>query len=227
MEAIMKEYCELVNFLGKVMGQDYEIVLHDLTNMDNSVVAVANGHVSGRKLGSPMNENGLRLIKSEAWKEHQEFIRYRGYSKKTDRLLCFTRFVMNEAGEPIGMLCINYDYDANQKLLDRLAGQLGIAALPDEVESEKIFQKDTEKFPDSMEEVVYAICNNVMAEVAVPADRLSQEEKIAIVEKLDAKGVFLFKGAVSLVAGRLQTSEATIYRYLSKISRTGGKAGLQ
>ena len=46
-------------------------------------------------------------------------------------------------------------------------------------------------------------------------------------EKLDGKGVFLFKGAVALVAGRLQTSEATIYRYLSKINRAGGKNGLQ
>ena len=47
MDSIMQEYCELVGFLGKVLGQDYEVVLHDLSNMDNSVVAVANGHVSG------------------------------------------------------------------------------------------------------------------------------------------------------------------------------------
>ena len=51
MEPIMKEYCELVGFLGKVLGQDYEIILHDLSNMDHSVIAVANGHVSGRKIG--------------------------------------------------------------------------------------------------------------------------------------------------------------------------------
>ena len=70
-----------------------------------------------------------------------------------------------------------------------------------------------------MEEVVYGICNQVLSEATVPVDRLSQDEKIAIVEKLDGKGVFLFKGAVALVAGRLQTSEATIYRYLSKINR--------
>ena len=69
MEPIMKEYCELVGFLGKVLGQDYEIILHDLSNMDHSVIAVANGHVSGRRIGSPMNENGLRLIRSGAWKD--------------------------------------------------------------------------------------------------------------------------------------------------------------
>ena len=227
MDPIMKEYCELVGFLGKVLGQDYEIILHDLSNMDHSVIAVANGHVSGRRIGSPMNENGLRLIRSGAWKDNPEMIRYRGYSKKSNQLLCFARFIRNQEWEPIGMLCINYDYTNSQKLVDSLTEQLGIASLPDQAESEKYFKSDTEKFPDNMEEVVYGICNQVLSEATVPVDRLSQDEKIAIVEKLDGKGVFLFKGAVALVAGRLQTSEATIYRYLSKINRAGGKNGLQ
>ena len=96
MEPIMKEYCELVGFLGKVLGQDYEIILHDLSNMDHSVIAVANGHVSGRRIGSPMNENGLRLIRSGAWKDNPEMIRYRGYSKKSNQLLCFARFIKNQ-----------------------------------------------------------------------------------------------------------------------------------
>lgn len=125
------------------------------------------------------------------------------------------------------MLCVNYDYTNSQKLVDSLTEQLGIASLPDQAESEKYFKSDTVKFPDNMEEVVYGICNQVLSEATVPVDRLSQDEKIAIVEKLDGKGVFLFKGAVALVAGRLQTSEATIYRYLSKINRAGGKNGLQ
>ena len=116
---------------------------------------------------------------------------------------------------------------ADGMVVDSLTEQLGIASLPDQAESEKYFKSDTEKFPDNMEEVVYGICNQVLSEATVPVDRLSQDEKIAIVEKLDGKGVFLFKGAVALVAGRLQTSEATIYRYLSKINRAGGKNGLQ
>lgn len=171
MEPIMKEYCELVGFLGKVLGQDYEIILHDLSNMDHSVIAVANGHVSGRRIGSPMNENGLRLIRSGAWKDNPEMIRYRGYSKKSNQLLCFARFIKNQEGEPIGMLCINYDYTNSQKLVDSLTEQLGIASLPDQAESEKYFKSDTEKFPDNMEEVVYGICNQVLSEATVPVDR--------------------------------------------------------
>ena len=48
-------------------------------------------------------------------------------------------------------------------------------------------------------------------------DRLTMEEKIRIVESLHHAGIFYMKGAVSEVAAQLGSSEATIYRYLSKL----------
>ena len=54
----------------------------------------------------------------------------------------------------------------------------------------------------------------------VPVDRLTQEEKMKVVEQLNNKGVFLLKGAVSEVARQMASSEATIYRYLSKLNKT-------
>ncbi|MEG1943346.1 MAG: helix-turn-helix domain-containing protein, partial [Angelakisella sp.] len=50
-------------------------------------------------------------------------------------------------------------------------------------------------------------------------DRLTQEEKMHIIELLDQKGVFMLKGAVGYVAEKLCCSQASIYRYLSKINR--------
>ena len=43
------------------------------------------------------------------------------------------------------------------------------------------------------------------------------EEKIRIVENLHRAGLFSMKGAVSEVAAQLGASEATVYRYLSKL----------
>ena len=43
------------------------------------------------------------------------------------------------------------------------------------------------------------------------------EEKIRIVESSHHAGIFYMKGAVSEVAAQLGSSEATIYRYLSKL----------
>ena len=62
---------------------------------------------------------------------------------------------------------------------------------------------------------------NAIAEVTgsagLPPDRLTMEEKIRIVESLHHAGIFYMKGAVSEVAAQLGSSEATIYRYLSKL----------
>lgn len=52
---------------------------------------------------------------------------------------------------------------------------------------------------------------------ALPPDRLTMDEKIRIVEDLQQAGIFYMKGAVSEVAAQLGSSEATIYRYLSKL----------
>ena len=53
----------------------------------------------------------------------------------------------------------------------------------------------------------------------LPADRLTYSEKLMVMKKLEEKGVFLFKGAIPEVARQLAISEATAYRYLSKIER--------
>ena len=36
-----------VQMLGTVLGRTTEVVLHDLTRPEHSVIAIANGHVSG------------------------------------------------------------------------------------------------------------------------------------------------------------------------------------
>ena len=44
---------------------------------------------------------------------------------------------------------------------------------------------------------------------------MTTSEKIEIVKSLDKKGIFNLKGSVGELAKRFNTSEKTIYRYLS------------
>ena len=59
---IMLYYMKLVEFLGVVLGPSYEIVLYDLRREDKSIIAIANGHISGRSVGAPLTESALRSI---------------------------------------------------------------------------------------------------------------------------------------------------------------------
>ena len=54
---------------------------------------------------------------------------------------------------------------------------------------------------------------------AIVRERLTQEDRLSIVERLNNSGLFQLKGAVGEAAQYLYCSEASIYRYLSKISK--------
>ena len=41
---ILQHYIKLTEFLGKALGPDYEVALHDLTRKDRSIIAIANNY---------------------------------------------------------------------------------------------------------------------------------------------------------------------------------------
>src|SRR5690606_3464091 len=51
---VMEILKPVVELMGKVLGPNVELVLHDLTQPSASVVAIANGHVTARGVGSPI-----------------------------------------------------------------------------------------------------------------------------------------------------------------------------
>ena len=77
---------------------------------------------------------------------------------------------------------------------------------------------------DSLEDFTFDVLekyiNECMQNMGVPsyvhAERLKVEEKIRVVKYLQDKGTFKVKGAIALVADKLDVSEPTIYRYLKK-----------
>ena len=73
-------------------------------------------------------------------------------------------------------------------------------------------------YPTSIAGATASIVSQVVADYPVEVDRLTQDEKMEIMDILNRKGVFLLKGSVSHVAQALHSSEASIYRYLGKLN---------
>ena len=65
---ILKPYKILVDFLGKALGPDYEVVLHDITSEPGQIVAIANSHISDRKIGSPTANDALQMLAANSYK---------------------------------------------------------------------------------------------------------------------------------------------------------------
>lgn len=208
MDARLEPYRTLVSFLGEALGPDYEVVLHDLTSEEGTIAAIVNNNISGRTEGAPLPNMALRFIHGKVYEKQPYVAGYQGASQAKGRLRSSTMFI-KDGSELIGMLCINFDAAKYSRMAQELLSLCGAHQEPSP-------SVGVENFVSSLPDAVQAAITDVTGS-ALPLDRLTMDEKIRIVEDLQQAGIFYMKGAVSEVAAQLGSSEATIYRYLSKL----------
>lgn len=215
---VIHRYALLVEFLGRMLGPDYEIALHDLSCKQPSIVAIANGNISGRTIGAPLTNVAMQLIAEKAYLTHDWKLNYRGLAANGKVLRCSTLFLKDERGALIGLLCINFDDSRYRELSEKIFS----LCHPDEYVARNIAISATESteqetFYNSISAATEDAFLAVTSNANIPTDRLTQAEKLKIIQLLDTKGVFMLKGAIPMVAKRLSCSQASVYRYLSKI----------
>ncbi len=211
-------YIPLVEFLGKAMGPHCEVVLHDVSSPENSIIAIANGHVSGRSVGGPLTDLVLKVMK-DGLRGHQPFIsNYNARLKNNATCRSGSYFIKDANDQIIGVLCVNLDISKlmeTRKFIDELIGVQEPASFPAAPIAETI--DVFENLPESIDDVLNAIIDKVLKEFPVSPERMSVEEKMDVVKRSNEHGLFLLKGGLSELAKRMQLSEATIYRYLNKV----------
>lgn len=226
----IKKYVSLVNFLGVVLGPNYEIILHMIENGSTHIEAIVNNHISGRSIDAPLTGLALKLIKEKVYLQCDYFTNYKAISKKGHNIVGSTFFIKDENNKLEGLLCINTDYTEYEELSKRILQLANINLL------ERDFSKDKSQFIGLDEkyhiknsgdgDVVEIFSNNIDDIIAESIDPeilkkstlLNQKGKIQFVETLENKGVFQLKGAVAHVANVLDISEPSIYRYLRIIN---------
>ena len=189
MYSLLKPYEAIVDFLGEALGDNVEIALHDLTSPEQEVVALANGHISGRTVGAKLSNLSIHYLETKQYLNNDYVVNYKTAGPDGKLLKAATYFIREEGREmPIGMLCINVNiYNITSPL----------------------------------DEMVDKYIKECLTEMGIPSyvlvERLKVDEKIRVVKYLQAKGTFKVKGAIALVAEKLDVSEPTIYRYLKKM----------
>ena len=208
-----KGYIELVDFLGECFGDNVEVVLHDLRDLEHSVIAISNGHITGRSVGAPLTMFAVNKIHNRKDGDTNRIMNYSGTAQNGNPMRSSSFFIRNAMDEIVGMLCINIDISEYQKAEETLR-KLCFRDIPQK--DEKTSSDALEYFPTSMSVMVGQALHEVLAEENIQVGRLKSAEKIRIVGSLQQKGLFQMKGAVSELAVQLQTSESTIYRYLKQ-----------
>jgi len=204
---ILKGIIPLVDGIANTFGKNCEVLLHDIRNPQSSVIAIANGHITGRSIGSPMTEYGLATLRSGQF--DKPIVNYRKKTRDGRILKSSSLFIKDENGKLIGFLCINYDISEltiARNIINNLANVI----------EETDFSEEDECFGNTVNEMLSSIVNKALESVGKPVAFISKEEKVNIVQMLDEKGVFLIKGAIDYVAKVLCVSRYTIYNYLDE-----------
>ncbi|MEZ3486651.1 MAG: PAS domain-containing protein [Lachnospiraceae bacterium] len=225
---ILQQCIHFVEFLGNALGQDYEVVLHDLDSDPPAIAAITNGHISGRTIGSPVTDAALQMLSARAYEANDYVCNYKGITEDGHILRSSTMFLKDSSGKPIGLLCINFDDSRFQELQGTLLSTIHPGDFL-EPETERVsppIPKDasvpaptavTESFPVDISSLMQKIFDDATVSLPTSIDRLNQYERKEIIEKLNEQGLFQLKGAISFVAKKFSCSTATIYRYLSEI----------
>ena len=220
-DALKSQYSLIVEFLGKALGPDFEVVLHDTEDHINSIVAIANGHISQRAVGGPLTNLGLEVISNDSYKDQLYKLNYNGISKDHRILRSSTMFIKDDEKNIVGMLCINFDdrryKDISDQILKLCHPDILIENNNAYESVESLVSNAGEIFYDSAAEDTDTVIKNYLNQHNISIGRLVQKDRINIVQILNQKGIFKLKGTVRAVAKRLGCSEPTIYRYLNKL----------
>ncbi len=212
------EYIILAEFLGKTLGPEYEIVLHDINGDEHSIAAIFNGSISGRSMDGPQADQTFKYIKDQTISKNDYIINQKGVENNNKVVRSSSLFIKDENNKLSGMLCINFNGSKYINLAKQILKMTGMenASIENEYLNNSI--SIIENISSSISEATDNAVKSSLENSFMPVDRLNQEEKIEIVRDLESKGVFMLKGAVSEVAEKLSVSEATLYRYIRIVS---------
>ena len=224
-EQLLLHYTRLVEFLGHVLGPDYEIILHEILPEQSRVAAIANGGISGRDVGAPITNAALRMIMQKQYESNNYIINYTGQLSNGKTLRSSTMFI-KDGGKLVGLLCVNFDDSRYRAISDHILKLChpglfvtDVLAQPlPESEDDMSARSSPEKFRNSADAVALDAINRELERMGVTPGHLTHSERLQVITSLESAGIFLLKGAIKSAAAALGCSTASIYRYLSQIN---------
>jgi predicted transcriptional regulator YheO len=213
---ILDSYKTTVDGLAAYYGDAFEIVLHDLTDLDHSVIKIANGFHSGRKEGAPITDLALSLLEEiqednvPAARELQDdqarfYSVYVSASKYGKPVRSTTMMIFGEKKKAIGLLCINLYLDSP---ISSLLQNFSLAS-PGQFMKENFTSESDELIAKALEKVK----SDVAGDGTIPASRRNKK----IVALLYYQGIFKLKNAVQAISADLGISKNTVYMHIRSL----------
>lgn len=196
----------VVEAVATLFGSNCEVLLHSLEDLSNSVIKIANGHVTGRSVGSPVTDLGIKTLKEANAGSSDVVGSYFSKTSAGKTLKSVTALIRNRQ-KPIGLLCINVDLSVPlEEVLRTFAFDWNSPG-----------SESPENFAMSSEELIHVSLDKAIEKMSRERQISANTRNKRIVQELHQQGIFDIKGAVDVVAKELGVSRYTVYNYLREI----------
>lgn len=208
MKAHEIDFCaKLARGIAKQFGSGCEVVVHDLYPADpeHSIVALENGHVTGRKLGDGPSQVVWEALKADP-KTLDDRLAYLTRTEDGKILKSSTIFIRDEDDRVVGVFGINYDITLMKALEDQL--RLFTSTEDEAQEPQTIIHNVN----DLLEELI----KQSVKLVGKPVALMNKEDKVNAIRFLNNSGAFLITKSGQRVCNFFGISKYTLYSYIDE-----------
>ena len=199
---------QLAKALAKQFGPNCEVVVHDLesNDPDSSIVAIENGHVTGRKVGDGPSHIVLEALRGEDPSVLQDHFCYLTKTKDGKILKSSTVYIRDDDGVPVGIFAINYDITLMLAMEETLR-QFTDTDQP---------QKEPEPISRNVGDLLDELVDQSVKLVGKPVPLMNKEDKVKAIRYLNETGAFLITKSGDKVCKFFGISKYTLYSYIDE-----------
>lgn len=194
-------------------GSNCEVVVHEVSNRStsSSIVAIENGHVSGRALGDGPSQAVLEQLGSEELCP-EDHLCYLTRTPDGKLLKSTTIYIPDARGRVGAILGINLDISS------LVMAQQAIASMTSTMSRE---QEAPTKISHNVNDLLDDLIEQSDRLVGKPVALMTKEDKVRAIQFLNDHGALLITKSGDKIANHFGISKYTLYSYLDV--KTGGK----
>lgn len=197
---------QLAKALAAQFGPQCEVAVHDLTHgYESTIIAIENGHVTGRHIGDGASEIALAAIKAKT--NVEDNLNYLTRTQDGRLLKSSSIYIRDENEVVIALLSINYDITAISHASSILTQFIG-------TNSPKTSEGKIETIFSNVNDLLDQLIEESVEQVGKPVALMTKEDKIRAIHYLDGKGAFLIKKSGDKISKYYDISKYTLYNYM-------------
>ena len=198
---------QLARGVAGQFGSNCEVVVHDLASHDpeHSIVAIENGHVTGRRVGDGPSPLVLEELRGDPGRLQDRLCRLTR-TRDGKMLKSTTLYLRGEDGTAVGLFCINYD------ITFMLAVENQLKQFTDVQPEARMAESAARSVSDLLDELI----EQSVALVGKPVALMNKEDKVRAIQFLNETGAFLITKSGDRVCKYFGISKYTLYSYIGE-----------